>query len=170
MSVHKNFEPWSFSSPFSRALRGGTLFVLLMLYVAGYPATLWWGGYRCYSDVSMFPLSDTGVTGQVVVKVKSVLRRLYYMHKPKTNMSWVSSYYTPPWEDTLCRQRQRLQGDVEMTVDDMLRLLREGGGLERLSRDASAVSALCWHYCRSRRGKLRLSDSHFVAIFSSLER
>ena len=29
-----------------------------------------------------------------------------------------------------------LQGDVEMTVDDMLRLLGEGGGLERLSRDS----------------------------------
>ena len=66
-------------------------------------------------------------------------------------------------------QTERLQGDVEMTVDDMLRLLREEGGLERLSRDASAVSALCWHYCRCRRGKLRLSDSHFVAIFSSVE-
>jgi hypothetical protein len=65
-----------------------SLSVMVLCFLSGVVDTVATG------DVSMFPLSDT--TGLVVVKVKSVLQRLYYMHKPKTNMSWVSSYYIPP--------------------------------------------------------------------------
>jgi hypothetical protein len=37
---------------------------------------------------------------------------------------------------------ERLQGEVDMTVDDILRLLGEGGGLDRLSGDAWAIALL----------------------------
>lgn len=48
-----------------------------------------------------------------------------------------------PLEKTLRVDRDEiLQGDVDMTVDDMLRLLGEGGGLERLSGDACAMALL----------------------------
>ena len=48
-----------------------------------------------------------------------------------------------PLEKTLRADRdERLQGDVDMTVDDMLRLLGEGGGLERLRGDACAITLL----------------------------
>mmetsp|Transcript_23472 Transcript_23472/g.46716 ORF Transcript_23472/g.46716 Transcript_23472/m.46716 type:complete len:112 (+) Transcript_23472:92-427(+) len=46
-----------------------------------------------------------------------------------------------PLEKTLREDRDdRLQGDVDMTVDDMLRLLGEGGGLDRNDGDACAMA------------------------------
>ena len=46
-----------------------------------------------------------------------------------------------PLEKTLRDDRDdRLHGDVDMTVDDMLRLLGEGGGLDRLNGEGDACA------------------------------
>lgn len=48
-----------------------------------------------------------------------------------------------PLEKTLLVDRdEMLQGEVDMIVDDILRLLGEGGGLDRLSGEAWAMALL----------------------------
>jgi len=79
--------------------------------------------------VFLYVWCDTGVTGVCG-------KRAY---EPNSVMGDILL----PLEKTLRADRdERLQGDVDMTVDDMLRLLGEGGGLERLSGDACAIAML----------------------------